>query len=93
MIMSKAHFNIEDLDLCQTAKAISVPGMFVLSRQDTVIDKSHGEKLSRAYKGKNKLLYIEGNHSDLRSSGTKVSCLDFLCENLIQQSVKVVLNF
>ena len=46
-ILTKAKFNISDLDLKNKAGKIIVPGLFLVSKQDKFVNFTHSEKLIR----------------------------------------------
>jgi hypothetical protein len=53
-ILSKAKFNINDLDVLKRAERCTVPALFMASKTDSFTRAHHSEKLKNAYKSENK---------------------------------------
>lgn len=65
-ILSKAKFNISDLDIAKKCEKIVTPGVFIASKKDTFTKSHHSDKLFKAYKGEKDIIYFEGEHNETR---------------------------
>lgn len=60
-------------------KKITVPGMFICSKNDTFISSEHTERLYGEYQCKEKeILFVEKNHNEARHFGDLVKVYDFI---------------
>ena len=78
IINKKANFNLDDIDVLKNVENCRMPALFLTSKNDTLINHKHTEKIFEKYKGAKKLEYIEGDHNEARKSETISNIINFL---------------
>ena len=63
IIISKADFNIDEVDLEETIKEVSCPGIFIASKQDSLIPFDQIDAVFNGYRGEKEMYFIEESHN------------------------------
>lgn len=56
--MEKANYDIDEVDLDPLVNFITVPGIFIASKQDALIPFQHIDDLFTKYKGEKEMFFI-----------------------------------
>ena len=59
IILSKADFNIDEVQLEELLSEISTPGVFIASKQDSLIPFDQIDAVFNGYKGEKEMYFIE----------------------------------
>eukprot|EP00826_Nyctotherus_ovalis_P061701 TRINITY_DN8804_c0_g3_i1.p1 TRINITY_DN8804_c0_g3~~TRINITY_DN8804_c0_g3_i1.p1 ORF type:complete len:414 (+),score=89.36 TRINITY_DN8804_c0_g3_i1:61-1302(+) len=65
-IKSAAKFSIDDLAPINHVKGTFIPALFVVAKEDSLIDPKHGEELYKAYAGDKNIIRVDGDHNSHR---------------------------
>jgi len=65
-IKGAAKFSIDDLAPINHVKKAFIPALFVVAKNDELIDPNHGKELYEAYAGDKNLIWVDGEHNTPR---------------------------
>jgi hypothetical protein len=65
-IKSTAKFSIDDLAPINHVKETFIPALFVVAKDDSLINPKHGKELHEAYSGDKHIIYVDGDHNSYR---------------------------
>ena len=67
IIMEKANFDIDEVDLDPLVNFITSPGIFIASKQDSLIPFEQIDEIFNKYKGEKEMFFIEESHNEARN--------------------------
>eukprot|EP00826_Nyctotherus_ovalis_P011575 TRINITY_DN1300_c0_g1_i8.p1 TRINITY_DN1300_c0_g1~~TRINITY_DN1300_c0_g1_i8.p1 ORF type:complete len:429 (-),score=112.32 TRINITY_DN1300_c0_g1_i8:75-1301(-) len=65
-IKGAANFSIDDLTPINHVKNTFIPALFVVAKEDSLINPKHGQELFEAYSGDKNLISVDGDHNASR---------------------------
>lgn len=65
-IKGAAKFSIDDLTPINHVKNTFIPALFVVAKEDSLINPKHGQDLYDAYSGDKNLIWVDGDHNTPR---------------------------
>lgn len=84
-IINKTSGNLMDIDLKKSITRYGVeniPCLFLISKDDKLVNPAHVETLYQTHQGVKKILYLEGSHNKPRPTEIREKCAEFLCKEL-----------
>ena len=72
---------MEDVDVMKLLDRCHMPALFISSKQDTLINPKHTEKIFQKYTGPKKLIYVKGEHNDAREKEILYDIVEYLIKN------------
>ena len=69
IVLSKADFNIDEVDIEETSKEVTCPGIFIASKQDSLIPFDQIDVVFNKYQGEKEMYFIEETHNEARNMG------------------------
>jgi pimeloyl-ACP methyl ester carboxylesterase len=81
-IKSTAKFSIDDLVPINHVKSTFIPALFVVAKEDSLINPKHGQELYEAYAGDKNLIWVDGDHNSQRPHDAITSIYIFFFNTL-----------
>ena len=66
--MEKANFNIDDVNLSDLGKINDCPGIFIASKNDSLIPFAQLDRIFKDYNGQKEMLFVEESHNEPRTN-------------------------
>ena len=63
IVEEKAKFNIDDVNLADIDKITECPGIFIASKNDSLIPFSQMDKIFKEFNGQKEMLFVEETHN------------------------------
>jgi fermentation-respiration switch protein FrsA (DUF1100 family) len=87
-IYKRAAFDLEEIDVMKNLENCKMPSLFIVSKQDTLINPYHSDLIFKHYKGKKKLVYVNGDHNESREKRFISEIIQYLVSHLKQENEK-----
>lgn len=91
MILEKALFDVDEVDLVSLIRKITCSGIFIASKQDSLIPFSQIDDMFIKYAAEKEMFFIEESHNETRDINVIKKVFKTLRKNLLlseQSSIK-----
>ncbi len=68
LVLQKANFDIDEVDLLALMSSITCPGIFIASKKDQLVPFQQIDSLFNKYKGEKEMFFIEESHNEARNN-------------------------